>query len=811
MTATLADYIYVDTAVGGVSHRNHVRRVGELAPNGVAGVYASYQRATAELPEWVRTHRNKEGNPTVAGFTGATWTPYLPLDYDDEADPGRALEALRQAVQRFDAWGVPRDAVEYFFSGRKGFSVQMPEALFVGFTPFSDLHRQLGRAAKLIMRDVPFDRSIYDKLRLWRLPNSQHERTGLFKVQLTHDEVLSLSIDQIRRLAGQPRDTSNFPELNISADEWLPVDELVDLWQEAQKEPAEATHKAAAPITDEARDRQTVAAIAASWPYGESKVAGLSRHTDYLMPILGFLVRRTAAEHAAGLAKDGARQAGDASFLAGRDWGSEIDRLAASSAAKEQVYGLPTLAEQFPVLAAVLAVLWPAPTLDWSDTEVDAVAPFPLEVLPPICRDLVSAGAASLVVREDFIAVPLLIAAGALIGNALEIEIKPGWTEGANLSGGCVGDPGSKKSPATKLATTPLRRIQQRLAREYEEALADYEMDLATWEGTKKSERGPKPQAPKYGHVFTTDATVEALAPIMRDSKGVVLIRDELVGWVKSMDAYRNGRGADKQHYLSWWSRMPDKVDRKTSPPIWLPRPFVSVFGTIQPDILPDLADAAQREDGFIDRLLLSFPEPLPDAFSDATVPPEVLTAVDALFLRLQTLPADEDADGDARPYVVRPDDAARALWKDWYASYVAERDSDTFPTRLRGWWAKAPAQLLRLALILHALREPHPAKVAVAAPTLAAAMDLLAYFASHARRVYQHLGHQHRGMALKVLQALKEHGERSQSELLHQVFHGHGGERLRRTLEDLLEAGLVQRAMKLGTGGRSATLWRLA
>ena len=79
MTATLADYIYVDSAVGGVNHRNHVRRVDEIGVNGLPDCFASYGRATQSLVVWVQTHRNKNGNPTVAGFDGEIWTPYLPL------------------------------------------------------------------------------------------------------------------------------------------------------------------------------------------------------------------------------------------------------------------------------------------------------------------------------------------------------------------------------------------------------------------------------------------------------------------------------------------------------------------------------------------------------------------------------------------------------------------------------------------------------------------------------------------------------------------------------------------------------------
>src|SRR5262249_48619723 len=100
---------------------------------------------------------------------------------------------------------------------------------------------------------------------------------------------------------------------------------------------------------------------------------------------------------------------------------------------------------------------------------LDEVAPFPTDALPIPLRELVVEGAAALVAPPDFIALPLLVAAGAAIGNAIELELKPGWTEGPNLYAACVGDPGSKKSPAFRLAMQPLYRLQAALRRAYEE------------------------------------------------------------------------------------------------------------------------------------------------------------------------------------------------------------------------------------------------------------------------------------------------------------------------------------------------------
>src|SRR5262249_45146324 len=134
--------------------------------------------------------------------------------------------------------------------------------------------------------------------------------------------------------------------------------------------------------------------------------------------------------------------------------------------------------------------------------------------------------------------------------------------------------------------------------------------------------------------------------------------------------------------------------------------------GGVQPDLLPDLADAAQREDGFLDRLLWSYPDPLPDRWTEDELPRAVIRDVERVFEHLYALTestAEEEGneEGEPRSTVVTLSPEAREIWTRWYADHVREGDGDTLPRRLRGPWAKMPSQLLRLTLILHVLNAP--------------------------------------------------------------------------------------------------------
>ena len=451
----------------------------------------------------------------------------------------------------------------------------------------------------------------------------------------------------------------------------------------------------------------------------------------------------------------------------------------------------------------------------------ESAAPFPLDVLPRSLRRLVEEGATALPCPPDFVALPLLTAAGAAIGDAIELELKSGWREAGNISTAKVGDPGSKKTPSDKLALAPLFRIQERLYAEYRTAKADYDQDYALWEKAPKKERGAPPVAPTFPHVLTTDATVESIAPMLLGGKGILLWREELSGWVRSMNQYRSGgKGADRQHYLSMWSRALLKIDRKSSPePVIVPRPFLGITGGIQPDHLPGLVDAEAREDGFVDRILWSYPDPVPDVWTTEGVSHEPIAAVDALFEKLHALQGAEQPDGTVVPRRVRLGARAMVMWSEWYAAHTAESEAESFPTHLRGPWAKMPGQAARLALILHCAHTVEAGENlfadGVSDWVLSGALELIDdYFKPHARRVFRLLSRQRRDSAVKLLEALKQSGPMLKRDILLGVFRGHmPAARVDALLEELEAAGLAVREVRPreNGAGRPGTWWRSA
>ena len=199
----IAGFEFVDAALGGVENRNHVIRIDEIpAQVGMNGkdCYATYFRFTEDLKQYVTANRS------VKGYPGVRYSPFLPFDFDNKLDLAEAQKEAGAFVRNLQLQYDLCDAdLENYFSGAKGFHVQLPGTLFGGFEPSEKLPHHFKELAKRLGNDRKYDPQVYDGVRLWRLPNTINSKTGLHKIPLTVQELFTLSIEEIRKLAKNPR------------------------------------------------------------------------------------------------------------------------------------------------------------------------------------------------------------------------------------------------------------------------------------------------------------------------------------------------------------------------------------------------------------------------------------------------------------------------------------------------------------------------------------------------------------------------------------------------------------------------------
>jgi Primase C terminal 1 (PriCT-1) len=190
--------------------RNHIVSIDEVPALIESfkryGCYATYFFYSDE----VLTHMSaqaEESAPTIAGYEGKVWAPFLPIDLD-HPDLAPALEAARQLSNfLLERWQIDPNAIPIYFSGAKGFHLMLDTRVFGKILPsknlpliFDSLRRHLALEIPEPFRDT-VDLAIKDRVRLLRLPNTIHERSKLYKVILSLDELRCLSPAEIRECA----------------------------------------------------------------------------------------------------------------------------------------------------------------------------------------------------------------------------------------------------------------------------------------------------------------------------------------------------------------------------------------------------------------------------------------------------------------------------------------------------------------------------------------------------------------------------------------------------------------------------------
>ncbi len=434
----------------------------------------------------------------------------------------------------------------------------------------------------------------------------------------------------------------------------------------------------------------------------------------------------------------------------------------------------------------------------------EEVPAFPVEVFPQALRRYVGEGAAALGVPADMIALPLLGFAAAAIGNTRALVVKSGWTELPILWLAVIGQPGSGKSPALTHARRPLDALQQAAWARHQDELEWWEAQVAAAKAAKERS-APPPEKPTLEHFFTTDATTEALAAILAGSPGVALVRDELVGWVRSHDAYR--KAGDRQSYLSLWAGASLKVDRKGTGTLFVPRPCVPVVGGIQPDLLSDMADEANRRDGFVDRLLMVWPAAGPGRWNEATVDPATLRGAEEMFARLRVTGRPD------LPVLTRFTAGAKRVFAAWFDENACLVDGTS--GLAAGCFSKYPGQLARLALVLHVLHHPDEPDRSVDADTVGDAICLIEHLRAHLARILPSFKAEGTtrgaGLSIRVMRLLQRAGGEWVSRT--DLHRGLGGKTdaadLAAVLETLAAEGQVEhRTVATGAKARQESRW---
>lgn len=132
------------------------------------------------------------------------------LDLDGKLDTDEDFNALKRDVLMSVGalellFGIPEDQVELYFSGSKGFHILVQPESF-GLVPVKNLevyYKAIAVKINSLTIGGFIDTSIFDKKRLFRMPNTINSKTGLYKVPITIDELRKTDLTEMKQYASQ--------------------------------------------------------------------------------------------------------------------------------------------------------------------------------------------------------------------------------------------------------------------------------------------------------------------------------------------------------------------------------------------------------------------------------------------------------------------------------------------------------------------------------------------------------------------------------------------------------------------------------
>jgi len=409
----------------------------------------------------------------------------------------------------------------------------------------------------------------------------------------------------------------------------------------------------------------------------------------------------------------------------------------------------------------ITAELRPVPKLDPS------MIPGPLQ---PWLVDIAERGSFPI----DYPAAAGVVALGGLLGRRMAMRPKrrDSWLVAPNLWGAVVGRPGVFKSPAVEEAMKPLHRLEAEARERHREIVkahnaklmvAEARADAAKAELKKRAKQGAtddqleafaslalgggEEAGPTLKRYLVNDSTVEKLGELLAENpNGLVCYRDELVGFLKSME--KQGHENDRAFYLESWNGLGcysyDRIGRGT---IFIPSVTTAVFGSIQPGPFARYLRGAvtgEDADGFITRFqLLVYPDP-PGEFTNVDRWPDsaakntafqVFRDFDAFDPIARGCRVDEDR---GVPYLSF-DDEAQEFFDEWREALENRLRSPDIDPLIASHLSKYRKLMPALALIFHAIDSHASATigpVGIKPAMMAAAW--CEYLEAHARRIYQ-------------------------------------------------------------------------
>lgn len=317
---------------------------------------------------------------------------------------------------------------------------------------------------------------------------------------------------------------------------------------------------------------------------------------------------------------------------------------------------------------------------------------FPTDGLPLVIAEFAAEVAEVYGVPVEFPALSALCAISSVIRKKFVLN-NGNYKNFGQLWVMFVAPPGVGKTEPVSAAFRPLQHLDKISYDNYQKQIVDWKRETLEAKQNKILE----PDKPVFKQCLIDDFTPESLYQIMFRNEGAIsLYRDELSGWFADFGRY--SKNGEVSRYLSIFNNAQFCINRKSEEPIQIPEPFMTICGTIQPEILnATLANNSLKENGFANRFLYVYPQNIKKQKYREKLPDlDILKNYEQLISHCYSLPK------STVEYILSNE--AKELFIH-FANRTTDLVNNTTDNFLRATYAKMEIQALRISLIIQIVR----------------------------------------------------------------------------------------------------------
>ena len=360
---------------------------------------------------------------------------------------------------------------------------------------------------------------------------------------------------------------------------------------------------------------------------------------------------------------------------------------------------------------------------------------FPIEVFPELISTYIDESSLALGHSKQIMACAYLAMLAGINGNSHMSSPINGWVSVTSLWIAVVQDSGKGKSPAFKNMMRPLSKINAELLSEYAEQKKEYVKHV---EKCKREKVDVTMEEPRKEAFITNSATIEGLMKdISKNKIGVIMDRDELLGWFKDLEKYSSN--GDLEAYLSLFDGKSYAESRKVAEELVVINPAMTLFGGVQEGLFDVINSEQNRINGFMYRWLFSFtPNQSVPLMSDRELDMELIRDYDTYVTNLYGWVKNQ-RNADSRPKVIRFSEDAKALFRKYSNILIGRQNSDEELESMKTFYPKYRDLMQRLSLLMQisdSFEDGEEQLVMVEEMAVEKAWKIIRYFINSVKRV---------------------------------------------------------------------------